>query len=160
MKRFWLVAIPVFMILALALGACSSSGTTTPSSTSTTSSSTTTQTTTSSTSTTSTAPGTPTAGELASGGQGVYASHCAGCHGNNGQGVTAPAVIGSNQALAKYNTAQGLLKFITEVMPATNPGSLSSQQYLEVTAYLLVQNNFVTDGQAMDSASLSGITLK
>ena len=168
MKRFWLVAIPVFLILALALGACSSSGTTTSSSTSTpsttstptTTSSTTTQTTTSSTSTTSTTPGAPTAGELASSGQGVYASHCAGCHGKNGQGVTAPAVIGSNQALAKYNTAQGLLKFITEVMPASNPGSLSSQQYLEVTAYLLVQNNFVTDGQAMDSASLSGITLK
>jgi hypothetical protein len=43
-------------------------------------------------------------------------------------------------------------------MPANAPGSLSSQQYLEVMAYLLLQNGFVTSGQALDN--LGGISLK
>jgi adhesin HecA-like repeat protein len=44
-------------------------------------------------------------------------------------------------------------------MPFEAPGSLSSQQYLDVTAYLLLQNGLVSSGQAMDSASLGGIPL-
>jgi mono/diheme cytochrome c family protein len=152
MKSLWLIGIPVIAVLVLVLAACSSSGTTT-STASTTS-------TTSTVATTSTTSGAPTAGDLAASGQGVFSTHCSSCHGNNGQGVTAPAVIGSDQALAKYKTAQGLLSFISTNMPFNAPGSLSSQQYLELLAYLLVQNNFVSSGQAMDSASLGSITLK
>jgi alcohol dehydrogenase (cytochrome c) len=153
MKRVWLIGIPVIAVLMLAVGACSSSGATTPSAASTTSI-------TSTVATTSTTSGGPTAGDLAASGQGVFSSDCSSCHGDNGQGRTAPAVIGSDQALAKYKTAQGLLSFISSNMPFNAPGSLSAQQYLEVTAYLLVQNNFVSSGQVLDSASLGGIALK
>jgi hypothetical protein len=45
-------------------------------------------------------------------------------------------------------------------MPFRSPGSLSAQQYLELTAYLLVENNFVSGGQALDSASLAGTALQ
>jgi cytochrome c len=153
MKRLWLIGIPVIAVLMLAAGACSSSGGTTSTTATSTSI-------TSTVATTSTTSGAPTAGDLAASGQGVFSNNCAKCHGDKGQGVTAPAVIGSGQALAKYKTAQGLLSFISTNMPFSSPGSLSAQQYLEVLAYLLVQNNYVSSGQVIDSASLGGITLK
>jgi alcohol dehydrogenase (cytochrome c) len=140
MKKLWLAGIPLIVLLVSILGACGSSGTTT--------------------STTSSTPSGPTAGGLAASGKTVYAANCAQCHGANGEGVTAPTVIGTGQALAKYNTAQELYNFISTNMPFNNPGTLSSQQYLELTAFLLVQNSYVQSGQAMDSASLAGIALK
>ena len=146
MKKPLMPGVPLILLLALVLGACSSG-----SSTSTTTSSGTTA--------SSTSPSAVTAGQLSASGQGVFSSHCSRCHGNTGQGVTGPAIIGSGQALAKYNTAQGVYSFISTTMPANAPGSLSSQEYLELTAYLLLQNGFVSSGQAVDSASLGGIPL-
>jgi mono/diheme cytochrome c family protein len=106
------------------------------------------------------APTASTAAQLADAGKAVFASHCARCHGNNGQGVTAPAIIGANASLGKYNTGQGLLSFVSTVMPANAPGSLSQQDYLDVVSYLLVQNNFVTPGTTLDAGRLSSINLK
>ena len=138
MKRLWLISIPLIVLLLFA--ACSSGTTTSP--------------------TTTTTSGGTTAGQLSASGQAVFASNCARCHGNNGQGGAGPAIIGSTQGLAKYNTAQGLLTYVSGNMPASAPGSLSSQQYLEVTAYLIVQNSFVSSGQALEVGGLVGITLK
>jgi mono/diheme cytochrome c family protein len=136
MKKLWMIAVPLIVLLALA--ACGSSGT----------------------GTTTTTSGGQTAGGLADSGRGVYSSQCAGCHGASGRGGTGPTLIGSGQALAKYNTAQGLLSFISSSMPASNPGSLSSQQYLAVMAYLLVQNNLVSSGQSLEVAGLVNISLR
>src|SRR4030042_1117882 len=61
---------------------------------------------------TSTPSPTATVGQLASAGQTVFASRCAGCHGQNGEGKTAPAVIGASASLTKYNDAQGLFNYI------------------------------------------------
>jgi cytochrome c len=141
MKKLLVVGVPLILLLALFLGACSSSSSTGTSSPPGTTSS-------------STAPGGTTAGQLAAGGQGVFSSICAKCHGANGQGI-----IGSGQSLDKYKTAQGLYSFISSSMPLNAPGSLSSQQYLEITAYLLLQNSYVSSGQAMDSSSLGSISM-
>jgi mono/diheme cytochrome c family protein len=140
MKKLMLLVIPVIVLLTLA--ACSSGTTTTQ------------------TATTTTTPAGTTAGQLSASGQAVFSGNCARCHGANGQGGSGPAIIGSSQALAKYNTAQGLLAYVSANMPASSPGSLSAQQYLEVTAYLLVQNNFVQSGQSLDVTGLVGISLK
>ena len=151
MKKLLLAGIPVILLLVLALGACSSTpstGTTPPPGT-----------TASSTTSAASTSGPATAGQLAASGQAVFSSYCSRCHGSNGQGGTGPTIIGTGQSLDKYSTAQGLYSFISTVMPANAPGSLSSQQYLEVTAYLLLQNGYVSSGQAMDSASLGGIPL-
>jgi len=45
-------------------------------------------------------------------------------------------------------------------MPQTAPGSLTQQQYQQLLAYLLVQNNTVTSVQSFDAGGLGKITLK
>lgn len=93
---------------------------------------------------------TPTGGSGSSGGGGnaelsaqvsageqVYASSCAMCHGDNGSGGNGPALIGEDADLSSHSDGQGLLEYISENMPASNPGSLTDEQYLDVTAYIL-----------------------
>lgn len=105
-------------------------------------------------------PGGVTFGQLADAGKTVYTASCAKCHGDRGQGVTAPAVIGTGAGLQKYNTAQGLLQFISAAMPMDAPGSLSQQQYSQVLGYLLVQNNFTPPDALFNASNLSNLTLK
>lgn len=131
----WLLAISISVGLA-ALVACSGPNTATPTTTTAPITGTTNVPTT-------TAPGGVSFGQLADAGKAIFAAKCSACHGNNGQGVTAPAVIGANAQLAKYRTAQGLLSFIDTNMPFNAPGSLSQAQYLQVLSYLLVQNQDV-----------------
>jgi alcohol dehydrogenase (cytochrome c) len=111
------------------------------------------------TASTPTAPAT-TAGQLAEAGKTVFADHCAKCHGDQGQGITGPVLIGAANTLDKYGTAQGLLNFIDTAMPLDAPGSLSQQQYLEVVSYFLVQDSFVSSGTALDASNLGSVTLK
>jgi mono/diheme cytochrome c family protein len=101
-----------------------------------------------------------TAGQLAESGKTTFANRCARCHGDNGQGATAPAVIGPDAALGKYNTAQGLLDFVDTTMPMNAPGSLSRQEYLQVLCFLLVQNQFVPADTVFDPNSLGSLSLK
>ncbi len=101
----------------------------------------------------------PTAGQLADQGKLVFARHCAKCHGDQGQGVTAPANIGPNAQLEKYKTAKGLYDYVSTLMPNDAPGSLSPQEYLQVVSYLLVENNFVKPDTPINPNTLDSIPL-
>ncbi len=112
--------------------------------------------------TTPTTPGngtSPTAGQLAEAGTTVFANNCARCHGSQGEGVTAPPIIGSAAGLQKYNTAKGLFDYIRTAMPMDAPGSLTQQQYQQVLAYLLVENNFVPASSPLDVNRLDAVPL-
>lgn len=98
--------------------------------------------------------------QMAEAGNTVFASRCARCHGDSSQGLRAPAVIGANAQLAKYNTAQGLLGFVSTAMPMNAPGSLSPLEYQQVLAFLLVQNNFTTAGTQFDVNQLGSVPLQ
>ena len=98
-------------------------------------------------------------GQFAAAGKTLFTGHCAKCHGDNGQGVTAPAIIGAGSNLAKYNTARGLLNFIEVAMPFDAPGSLSQQDYLNLMAFLLVQNNYLAAATPFDTGQLNGVQL-
>lgn len=100
-----------------------------------------------------------TAGQLADAGQSVYSSSCASCHGAQGQGASAPAVVGSGARFTRYQSAQDLLTYLTRTMPQGHPGGLTAEQYLQVTTYLLVQNNFVQRSASINSAGLGSISL-
>lgn len=110
-----------------------------------------------------TSPATPAAqtmGQLAELGRTVYAGNCAGCHGNDGQGGQAPALVGTNANLGKYNTAAGLFAFVSTAMPALKPGALTATQYQQSVAFLLVQNGFASASTPFDPNGLDRIALK
>jgi PQQ-dependent dehydrogenase (methanol/ethanol family) len=75
----------------------------------------------------------------ASNGIAVYAQSCAQCHGTNLQGQSGPALTGQSFNSA-YPTPAKLYDFIRAQMPANAPGSLSTEQYQDVTAFLLQRN--------------------
>ncbi len=102
----------------------------------------------------------PTFGSNGDSGKVIFSSICAQCHGANGQGITAPAVIGANANLGKYGTAKGLLDFISTAMPLSAPGSLTHQDYINVLCYLLIQNNYANSATPFNENALPGVQLK
>ena len=91
-------------------------------------------------------------------GSGVFGI-CASCHGSQGGGGSGPALIGQG-SLSKYGNAGALLQYIGSAMPYNNPGSLTTTQYLQVLAYLLLQNNYISPSAIWDNSNLSSIMLK
>lgn len=75
----------------------------------------------------------------------VYAQACASCHGQQLEGVAAPALKGEafgEMATAQALTADALLDVIANTMPQSDPGSLKPDDYNAVTAYILQQNGY------------------
>jgi mono/diheme cytochrome c family protein len=99
-----------------------------------------------------------TFGVLADAGAAVYRVYCSGCHGIDGvNGLGGVTLIGPGSGLSLYGTVNGLLFFITHgrpfAMPYENPGSLTATQYYEITAYLSVQNAFVSPSSLWENLS-------
>ena len=88
-----------------------------------------------------------------------------GCHGarpyENGFTLpkTVPALIGAN-TLTKFATARSLYDFMRAAMPFNQPASLSQEEYLQVLAYLLEQNQRAPEGVELDLDSLQNIRLQ
>jgi PQQ-dependent dehydrogenase (methanol/ethanol family) len=98
--------------------------------------------------------------EQASRGSAVYTQHCVTCHGADLQGNSGPALRGS-QFYTSYGggTAEQLFDFISRQMPQDKPGSLSQQQYLDVTAYVLAQNGFPAGQSVLAPGALSNVRI-
>jgi mono/diheme cytochrome c family protein len=100
-------------------------------------------------------------GNQVASGQQVYQQACASCHGDFGEGFEdAPPLIGAGTQIADYRTAARLYNFISSEMPADEPGSLSSQQYYDVLAYLLDQNGLNPSGEPVNSSTAANIQLQ
>jgi S-disulfanyl-L-cysteine oxidoreductase SoxD len=116
------------------------------------------------TTTTTTKPTTTTVAatfaQLAQSGQVIYAAKCASCHGDNGQGVRAPALWGPNSHLSDLGNAQLLLNYTSSAMPPGSASSLSRQNHIDIVCYLLIQNNAVTGSAPYSEAQLSSIILR
>jgi alcohol dehydrogenase (cytochrome c) len=96
----------------------------------------------------------------ASRGATVYTQYCAECHGANLQGESGPALSGEvlRQTYGAGTAAQ-LYDFISRQMPQNSPGSLSQQQYLDVTAYILSRNGFPSGNAPLNVASLGQVRM-
>jgi alcohol dehydrogenase (cytochrome c) len=96
----------------------------------------------------------------ASHGAAVYSQDCMQCHGANLQGDSGPALAGQifQQAYGTGTAAQ-LYDFISRQMPQNQPGSLSQQQYLDVTAYVLSRNGYPSGNTPLQIASLSKLPM-
>ena len=94
--------------------------------------------------------------DQASAGAAVYAQSCAACHGQQLEGVAAPALKGSafgEMATAQGLTAQTLLDVIANTMPQSDPGSLKPEEFAAVTAYILQQNGYPAGSAALTTGA-------
>ncbi|HEY0396638.1 MAG TPA: PQQ-binding-like beta-propeller repeat protein [Candidatus Elarobacter sp.] len=91
----------------------------------------------------------------------VYSATCQQCHGVNLQGQSAPGLTGrAFQAyVGKSGTAASLFDFISRQMPADRPGSLTQQQYLDVTAFILSRNGYPAGDVPLTKATLANVPL-
>jgi mono/diheme cytochrome c family protein len=79
----------------------------------------------------------------ASAGAGKYSDDCAQCHGAHLEGQSGPALRGPLFASVKSGFTVGdILTFMAINMPATQPGSLTQDEYVDIMAYVLAQNGF------------------
>ena len=97
----------------------------------------------------------PTAGQLADLGKAVYDASCARCHGSQGEGASAAALVGARARLDRYGDALGLLEYFSRTMPRGAPGSLSEEKNLQILAWILLQNNFVYSSTVLEESDLS-----
>jgi mono/diheme cytochrome c family protein len=73
----------------------------------------------------------------------LYAANCARCHGVNLEGVSGPPLKGSDLTAPGAQgrlTVSDIFKYMTNLMPAGNPGSLTHDEYAAVMAFLLKEN--------------------
>ena len=94
-------------------------------------------------------------------GAAVFSGQCSQCHGVNLQGGAGPALVGSafQQYVGKSGTAASLYDFISKQMPADHPGSLTQQQYLDVTAYILQRNLYPAGDVPLTKSTLAQVAL-
>jgi len=118
--------------------------------------------------------GLPAGSGTAQQGAAVYASSCASCHGENGEGKPPyPQLIGGPKGNVDFSTdykiprtignywpyATTLFDYVRRAMPLTAPGSLTADQTYAVTAYLLSREGVIPDGAVMDAKSLPTVQM-
>jgi alcohol dehydrogenase (cytochrome c) len=98
--------------------------------------------------------------EQASRGATVYTQYCAVCHGANLQGEAGTPLMGRTflQAYGAGTAAQ-LYDFLSRQMPLNAPGSLSQEQYLDVTAFILERNGLPPGAAPLSTKSLDQVSL-
>ena len=92
-------------------------------------------------------------------GKTVYQEHCARCHGDQGEGKRGPLLIGPRHGMRGYGTAQGLYNYTSQIMPFDAAGSLSSEEYWAVLAYLLDANGVALPQAALSAANAEQIPI-
>lgn len=105
----------------------------------------------------------PGSGSVARGQQ-VYAQHCAACHGANGEGKPADALVGGQGTLkgsdpvktigSFWPYATTVFDFINRAMPYNAPQSLAPDEVYAVTAWLLHKNGIVPADTVLDARTL------
>jgi mono/diheme cytochrome c family protein len=104
-------------------------------------------------------------------GQTLYGKNCAGCHGDGGEGKTAPRVVGlkdgalpldppatSKHRKAQFKTVGDVAQFVVATMPPASPGSLSEEEYLAILAFDLKANGIDLPNK-LDKATASTLTI-
>jgi mono/diheme cytochrome c family protein len=99
----------------------------------------------------------------ASAGLGKFLGNCGMCHGAKLQGMSGPSLKGPNFASDKANfSVSDVFTIVSQNMPATNPGSLEHDDYVEIMAYLLQENGYPAGSTALtfEAASQSKVPLR
>jgi mono/diheme cytochrome c family protein len=100
-----------------------------------------------------------TTAQAEAGARAFTASACAACHMPDLRGGEGPPLIGSGfQSNWSGSPVSALLAFLKENMPATAPGSLSDQTYVELVAYLLSMNDVPAGGAPLAMGASGAIS--
>ena len=84
--------------------------------------------------------------EQVSQGADIFATTCAVCHGDLGEGGSGYAhPIINTRGLDKFRTAQRLFLYNRDMMPFNDPGSLLPEEAWRVTAWLMAMNGWLND---------------
>ena len=100
----------------------------------------------------------------------LYAQKCAACHGANGSGGLAPAVVVNKDPtatgrqrrvmVAKVPFAPVLWDYINRAMPMkVGPGTLTPDEVYSLTAFLLYKNDVIKENEVLDAQSLPKVKM-
>ena len=107
--------------------------------------------------------GTPAQGAV------IFADKCAACHGDNGKGGPAAALV-DDRAIVGISAAQKTIKnfwpysttifdFIRRAMPFQMPRSLTDDEVYALTAYILAENKLIGASDMMDAQTLPKVKM-
>jgi S-disulfanyl-L-cysteine oxidoreductase SoxD len=99
----------------------------------------------------------------------IYAEKCAACHGDNGKGGAAAALV-SDRKIDGISAAQKTIKnfigdattifdFIRRAMPFQAPRSLTNDEVYALTAYILAENKLIGANDVMNPESLPKVKM-
>src|SRR5258708_31519426 len=94
-------------------------------------------------------------------GKTVYASKCGSCHGSTlDNGEFGPPLKG-DEFLIRWGGKHldELFNYVSDTMPTTQPGSLTSDEYLNIVAYVLSQNAVAPASQMLTADLQKNMTL-
>src|SRR5579872_656369 len=110
----------------------------------------------------------PGTGSVAQG-EKVYATQCAACHGDKGQGGPMDKLVGGTGSLntkapvktvgSYWPYATTLFDYVRRAMPFNAPGTLSNDQVYAVSAYILYMNGIVQQNAVMNAKALAAIKM-
>ena len=92
-------------------------------------------------------------------GRQIYQTQCAGCHGDALEGTSGPPLIG--EAFLANWSARPLADVVDKIqktMPFSQPGTLSRQQSIDLTAYVLQAGKFPAGQAELNEAILRQVT--
>jgi cytochrome c len=113
--------------------------------------------------------GLPTGSGTPEQGARVFAAKCAVCHGENGKGGTAAALVGGAPLTSGIETtktianfwpyATTLFDFTRRAMPWQQPRTLTSDEVYALTAYILALNKIVPENAVMNADTLPKVRM-
>jgi S-disulfanyl-L-cysteine oxidoreductase SoxD len=103
-------------------------------------------------------------------GEKVYATHCAACHGDRGEGRgDFAALVGGRGTLSMndplltvgsyWPTATTVFDYIRRAMPYNTPGVLTNDEVYAVTAWILEKNDILPVGTVLDRRTLPRVRM-
>ena len=94
-------------------------------------------------------------------GDAKFEENCSQCHGADLTGISGPALVGPMFASVKADfTVGNIFLIVSQNMPATQPGSLAHDDYVEIMSFLLKKNGYPAGNAALtyDGATKSAVS--
>ena len=102
-------------------------------------------------------------------GAAVFAAKCAVCHGENGKGGSAAALVGGEPLTSGIETAKTvanfwpyattIFDFTRRAMPWPRPRTLTNDEVYALTAFILAQNKIIGGNDVMNAQTLPKIRM-